>query len=352
MKKFVTKEILNKFFKFCFYFGLPFSVVRSIWRTPPNLNWFWADLVINVPFVFFVILFCFLGGRLLISLNLMAVVDKSKEFFSYFVFFPLSILLSCVIMSEYAKLLGHTFNPQAIPRVFNITPFAWFVEDSLTVMTGILCFLVVQRMLAVKTLELENLKTKISALTIQINPHFLFNTLNTIAYYIKADPSLSERMTIKLSNLFQKILEASKKEKQSLEEELNISSEYLDIEKIRFPQKFSYEVRVDPSVSTKDIMLPSLVLQPLVENAFKYGISKSEDPGTISILIRKKRFYHIIIKNTQVKDETEISKGSQTAFENCKKRLELIYREKATLTLDIPKDKNKETTVELTIPIT
>ena len=103
-------------------------------------------------------------------------------------------------------------NSRKLPAVYGITKKQWFLVDSITVLAGILCYWSIKKVTSAKELEVENLKTKISVLTIQINPHFLFNTLNTIAYYIEENPRLSREMIVKLSDLFQKILEASKYE--------------------------------------------------------------------------------------------------------------------------------------------
>jgi signal transduction histidine kinase len=112
-------------------------------------------------------------------------------------------------------------------------------------------------------------EAELKALKAQINPHFLFNTLNTIAHLIRTDPSKAERMVEKLAEVFRYALFAFERDTVSLEEELAFIEDYLDLEHERFGERLSVEVCVAPS--SLRVLVPPLILQPLVENALEHG---------------------------------------------------------------------------------
>ena len=118
--------------------------------------------------------------------------------------------------------------------------------------------------------ERAALQSELSALRAQINPHFLFNTLNTIAALTRSRPAVAETVTEDLADLFRYSLRASQQHVVTLREELESARLYLIIEKARFGDRL--EMRFDAPENVLDIELPSLILQPLVENAVKHGV--------------------------------------------------------------------------------
>ena len=130
--------------------------------------------------------------------------------------------------------------------------------------------------------EQENLllAAKIEALKSQINPHFLFNTLTSISSLIRSEPDTARMLIIKLSALLRRLLR-SHQHFVSLREELESIDEYLAIEVVRFGPKLT--VRKEISPDTMDVIVPSMILQPLVENSIKHGLSRKLGPGTITI---------------------------------------------------------------------
>lgn len=124
-------------------------------------------------------------------------------------------------------------------------------------------------------------KAELRALRAQINPHFLFNSLNTIADLIVADPAKAEIMTIRLAKVFRHVLMHSDCQMTSVSEEIKFLRTYLDIEEVRFGDRLQVSIEVDPSVSQEKI--PSLILQPLVENAIKHGLAPKLGVGRLSI---------------------------------------------------------------------
>jgi len=128
-------------------------------------------------------------------------------------------------------------------------------------------------------------QAELRALRAQVQPHFLFNTLNSIASLIPVDPKAAEEMTTRLSELFRHALSASERETVPLAEELAFVQAYLDIERVRFGGKLRVETRVERGLESFPV--PSLLLQPVVENAVRHAISPRAEGGVIRIEARK-----------------------------------------------------------------
>jgi two-component system LytT family sensor kinase len=122
---------------------------------------------------------------------------------------------------------------------------------------------------------------ELKALRAQINPHFLFNSLNTIADLIVTDPEKAEAMTVLLAKVFRHVLMHSDQQFSPVAEEMAFLRTYLDIEQVRFGARLRVSMDVDPTVSQAPI--PSLILQPVVENAIKHGLAPKVGAGHINI---------------------------------------------------------------------
>lgn len=127
------------------------------------------------------------------------------------------------------------------------------------------------------------IEARLQALTNQINPHFLFNTLNSVSSLIRIDPLRARQMVLKLSNILRRLLRKHENMTR-LREELEFIDDYLAIELVRFGDKLRFERDVDPR--TLDMLVPSMLLQPLVENSVKHGLSNKVDGGTIRLAIQ------------------------------------------------------------------
>ncbi len=133
-----------------------------------------------------------------------------------------------------------------------------------------------------KLVEQEQLlmKARLQALSSQINPHFLFNTLNSVSSLIRTDPGQARAVVYKLSSILRRLLR--KHENFSpLRDELGFIRDYLDIEMVRFGDKLRFESHVSPE--TLDLLVPSMLLQPLVENSIRHGLAGKLDGGMIRI---------------------------------------------------------------------
>jgi two-component system LytT family sensor kinase len=125
---------------------------------------------------------------------------------------------------------------------------------------------------------------QLAALRAQINPHFLFNSLNSIAQLIHVDPAKAEACVERLAEIFRYLLNRAEQEFVPLSEELQMTNAYLEIERARFDERLRVETSVDPHALRQ--LIPNLVLQPLVENAVKHGLSRKVGPGTLHIAAR------------------------------------------------------------------
>lgn len=204
-----------------------------------------------------------------------------------------------------------------------------------------------------QTQEIE--KAKMQALYAQINPHFLFNTLNTIASLIRTNPDLARRILIKFSNLFRFTLQYTGKI-VSFEQEWTHIRAYLDIARARHGNKLKVKEEISPDVMT--CYIPSLILQPLIENAIKHGLSPLENGGTITIKAHKDaNNLYISISDTGIgfaedpKDvlaAPESDTGHKIGLKNVHARLLGLYGPENGLTIQTKA--NQGTTINLVIP--
>jgi len=177
-----------------------------------------------------------------------------------------------------------------------------------------------------KTLAIE---AELKALKSQINPHFLFNTLNSINALVTQNPKLSRKMIAHLSELLRTSLESYDYMLVPLKKELDFAHLYLEIEKIRFNNKIEFQENVDPKLL--DIPFPALVLQPLLENAVKHGIVSSRKGGVIQLEIKQEgNLLKCNISNTveSIKTDNRLkSIKNGTGLTNIRQRLDFLYNE-------------------------
>jgi signal transduction histidine kinase len=122
---------------------------------------------------------------------------------------------------------------------------------------------------------------QLAALRAQMNPHFLFNSLNSIAQLIHVDPVKAEVCVERLAEIFRYLLNRAEQDFVPLADELQMTNAYLDIERARFDERLRVETAIDPKALRR--LIPNLILQPLVENAVKHGLSRKVGPGTLRI---------------------------------------------------------------------
>lgn len=178
---------------------------------------------------------------------------------------------------------------------------------------------------AVAELESELTNSKLEALKMQLNPHFLFNSLHAIHSLIGYEDNKARKMILKISHLLRRILELSNQPTIALSDELSYLKDYLDIEQERFHDRLAIHYDVDDALLSVNV--PSLILQPLAENALKHGISLLEGQGEITITIKKERDNEILIEIKNTTGESSLLPPVSTGIglENLNKRLEQLY---------------------------
>jgi len=168
----------------------------------------------------------------------------------------------------------------------------------------------------------EAAEARFHVLENQMRPHFLFNALNSLAELIESGREDAAETTYKLSNLYRRILTNSGLKTASLESELEIVRDYLELEQLRFTSRLNFEFRV-PENSIQ-IFLPSLMLQTLVENAIKHGIAPSVEGGTVWVVIRPEAGgYRVSVENSGTALRVHFNYGIGLA--NTQARLDLLY---------------------------
>ena len=171
-------------------------------------------------------------------------------------------------------------------------------------------------------LEAKLAQAELDALKMQLQPHFLFNTLNSISVLVHKDPESADEVITKLSELLRLTLDKFGRKKVGLKEEIEFIESYLDIQKIRYNDKLIVEMTI--AQDTIDFEVPALILQPIIENSVKYGV----EPASEQILISIKSYCNeqgltIEIKDTGKGLDKNLNEG--TGIKNIKARLEQIY---------------------------
>ncbi|MCY7376603.1 MAG: histidine kinase [Pyrinomonadaceae bacterium] len=203
---------------------------------------------------------------------------------------------------------------------------------------------------AIREQEFSKLATEaqLSALRAQINPHFLFNALTTVGYLINTSPDKAFATLMKLTQLLRGVL-SSTKEFSLLEDEMKLIESYLDIERARFEERLQVKIEIPPD--SLKIRVPSLILQPLVENAVKHGIAESSKGGEVSISARletqnNRVFLNLTVANTGA--DFVKKRENSIGLNNVEQRLRNYYGDAASLRIE--SKKNEGTRVELRFP--
>ena len=174
--------------------------------------------------------------------------------------------------------------------------------------------------------------TELNNLRAQLNPHFIFNALNSIRALVDEDPIKSKSAITQLSNILRNSLQIDKRKLVLFQDEIATVTDYLSLESIRYEERL--RVEWDISKRTHKIKIPPMMIQTLVENGIKHGISKLKTGGTISILARIEGDFLVVqIRNSGVylNDKPKSKRGY--GLENTRKRVELIYGELARFSI-------------------
>jgi two-component system LytT family sensor kinase len=235
---------------------------------------------------------------------------------------------------EFQGFLQSTFNFTALFMLWSIIYFAvmtfrnWKREE-------------------IQNLELRAAKTEIelNSFKAQMNPHFMFNSLNSIRALVDENPDKAKHAITMLSGILRNNLMLGKKQTVPFREELDLVNKYLTLEKIRFEERLMIEMEISPETFSMEV--PAFMLQTIVENGIKHGISKRIEGGRIHVNATMEGDYLVIkvINSGQLVPE---DRGEGIGINNTKKRLDIVYNGKASF--DIRSD-NQEVQAVLVIPI-
>lgn len=242
-------------------------------------------------------------------------------------------LLAPVALELLRQTLGWRFGQQRLFFLHNPEAVSTWWQLLLIVLTTVLCVATPIKIWNNARIEhrLEEqekllLTARVEALASQINPHFLFNTLASISSLIRSNPETARTVIVKLSGLLRRLLR-SRDHFVTLREELESIDEYLDIEMIRFGPQLKVEKHISPD--TLDIIVPSMILQPLVENSIKHGFSRKVGGGRITIRSVHQNGHAIIeveddgLGMTEERLNTALTDG--IGLSNVNERLSVIY---------------------------
>jgi LytS/YehU family sensor histidine kinase len=200
---------------------------------------------------------------------------------------------------------------------------------------------------AIQKVKLESLIKELQLKTIksQMNPHFIFNALNSIRALVDEDPQRARQAITELSNILRSSIQADQSEVTSLEKELNIVKDYLALEYIRFADRLVVEYAIDPD--TLSNQMPPMMLQTLVENAIKHGLSKQPGNCLIKIISNYEDNKHLLmVQNTGILDQDGLD---GFGLQSTKNRLNILYRGNALF--EIYQSQPTQVTAKLIIPI-
>lgn len=197
-----------------------------------------------------------------------------------------------------------------------------------------------ERELRLSQAQLQNLRT-------QLHPHFLFNTLNAIAELVHSDPAVADRSILRLSELLRFSLASEKTQEVTLKEEIDFLEKYVEIHKTLMRDHLNVRVAIEPE--TLDAAVPNMILQPLVENAIKHGISPRPEGGNIDVSARRLNGQlHVEITDDGMGMPAEAAAQGGVGLINTRERLKHLYNDAHTFNLSsLP---GKGVTIRISLP--
>nr|WP_254306030.1 histidine kinase [Sphingopyxis sp. BSNA05] len=206
-----------------------------------------------------------------------------------------------------------------------------------------------------RQLERVNRASELRALRYQLNPHFVFNALNSVSsLIIDRQNEQAEKLVDDLADYMRAVLTGGAQDMITVEQEIAQQVRYLEIERMRFPQRLHYFVDIEPAAN--DWSIPALIIQPLIENAVKFGVSGADQPLNIIISVRIEgdRLRISVANDGRVEippaEPSERTAGTGTGLTNIQSRLRALYGQNASLLLANSKDGMAIATIVLPDP--
>ncbi len=182
-----------------------------------------------------------------------------------------------------------------------------------------------------KALELQVLarEAELKALRAQIDPHFLFNSLNSINALVMTDPAAARRMCVLLADFLRGSLKLGSEERIPLAEELRLAECYLDIERVRLGSRLQIERKIEPGCEV--CLVPPLIMQPLVENAITHGVAPALEGGVVSLHVERNGAGVKVVIENPFDPEPAVTAGAGLGLKNVKMRLANLYNGNARM---------------------
>ncbi|MCF6318766.1 MAG: histidine kinase [Proteobacteria bacterium] len=284
-----------------------------------------------------------------IGINILIALCKLRNWFNYLdVYLGVFVLIVFVVVitSVLAQLIGYldlqlSFNLLGTQKIINFVNLKLSLS-AVMISLALIRYFYIQDQWAQQVKKLSD--ARLNALQARIKPHFLFNSLNSIAALIAIDTNRAEKAITDFSSLMRRTF-AHQGKFITIEEELNWVKQYLNMEKLRLDERLIY--KLDCPQDLLPVKVPVLCIQPLVENAIIHGIQPLEEGGTIELIIMKKdNNLNIQVTNPYIDSSQEQSNG--TAIENIQERLDLQYGNKATVVIN---DTGSQYQITLSMPL-
>lgn len=222
------------------------------------------------------------------------------------------------------------------PRRPFLYPFTGTSAIFFLVFTVSTCTKVIHEWLGIEKkkeeIEREKLVTELSFLRSQVNPHFLFNTLNNIYSLALIKSDATADAVLKLSSIMRYVLSETKHDTVALDKEIQFIKHYIELQKVRLTDKVSIQFLINGEIDGQQIA--PLILIPFVENAFKYGISTKEVSNIFFKVEADKKSIQFVSKNRILAGDKETPERTGIGLKNARRRLELLYPGKHTLTVE------------------
>jgi two-component system, LytTR family, sensor kinase len=268
--------------------------------------------------------------------------------------YHLAVFLT-ILFAEFLRLsLGHLFGGELVFYLYPSTPNPWLVAAvyATTLFATVLPLKIWNNTRIERKLDEQQrvlMQARLDALTSQINPHFLFNTLNSVSSLIRTDPHKARTMVLNLSRILRRLMRKHENF-TPLREELKFIEDYLAIEMVRFGDKLRVQTSIDPE--TVDRLVPSMLLQPLIENSVKHGLGSKVDGGTLKLSSRfSNGRLHLVVEDDGVGiPEAKLAHLFEKGIgvSNVNERLKVLFGAEYRMWIDSKPDEG--TRIEIEIP--
>lgn len=250
------------------------------------------------------------------------------------------VLLSVLVLALIMTLLNYYFDQQIIPDMFIDEPLpflGYMLSWGKAMLAWVLSYTVYHYVERSRQAEIKHIllttsirETEARVLRSQLNPHFMFNALNSIRALVHENPQKAQQSITQLSNLLRNSLLADRRKTVELREEIKTVEDYLALEKVRYEDRLASRIHLDSR--TLYWQVPPMMLQTLVENAIKHGVSKAVGGGFVEVMSALvDNQLHVTIRNTGVLGNPSASGG--VGLDNTSQRLHLLYGPQATFSI-------------------